>query len=395
MVKKKIGIYLGVQTFAGGMFQYAQSILFALSTLNKEEYEITVLFIDEDWRKILSNSNFNCIKYKNHFIDRFLSNVSMFFNIPYSFSRFIFSKLSLLVRKLDNLNNDIWIFPAQEIFSHCIRSKSIGTIHDLMHRYEKFPEVNSPFRFYFREYRFKGIAQCCSGILVDSDVGKSQVIQAYNIEQSKIYVLPYVAPNYIHNKLEVANFDNLYNLPSKFFFYPAQFWPHKNHNLLLRAIAILKKTIPDVALVLSGGFNHDYKKIYNLSLSLGLKNNITFVGYIPDSHIRGFYIRARALVMPTFFGPTNIPPLEALACNCPIAVSKIYGMPDQLGNSAMYFNPNSVDELVNVLEILWEDDSFCHELIEIGIKWSNSWNFKKFSIQLKQIIDNIYIKEKI
>lgn len=394
MVKKKIGLYLGVKTFAGGMFQYAQTILFALSTLNEDEYEITVLYIDEDWRKILLKSKFNCIKYSSNYLDIFFSSVSMFFKIPYSISRHIFSLASPLVRKLDSLNNDLWIFPAQEIFSHFIRSKSIGTIHDLMHRFENFPEVNSRFRYYFREYRFKGIAKYCSGVLVDSEVGKSHVIQAYNIDQSKIFVLPYVAPSYIHNKIEDKNFENLYNLPSKFFFYPAQFWPHKNHRLLLQAIAIIKETIPDVALVLTGGFSHDYVKIYNLSRSLGLDNNIMFIGYIPDTDIRGFYSRARALVMPTFFGPTNIPPLEALACNCPVAVSNIYGMPNQLGNSALYFNPNSVDELVNVLKILWEDDNLCNQLIEFGRKVNDSWDLNKFSIHLKEIINTI-LKEKL
>jgi len=50
------------------------------------------------------------------------------------------------------------------------------------------------------------------------------------------------------------------------------------------------------------------------------------------------------MIMPTFFGPTNIPPLEAIAVGCPVAVSNIYGMPHQLGDAALYFNPTRVEK---------------------------------------------------
>ena len=192
------------------------------------------------------------------------------------------------------------------------------------------------------------------------------------------------------NKLCSFKYFLINDLSKKYFFYPAQFWQHKNHDLLLNAISILKKNIPEVSLVLSGGPKYEYEKVYNLALKLGLINNIKFVGYIPDSDVRGFYCRARALVMPTFFGPTNIPPLEALVCKCPIAVSRIYGMPEQLRNSALYFNPNSVDELVYVLTSLWNDDNLCKKLVETGQEMLQIWNHEKFTNRLNNIIDSVY-----
>jgi glycosyltransferase involved in cell wall biosynthesis len=73
------------------------------------------------------------------------------------------------------------------------------------------------------------------------------------------------------------------------------------------------------------------------------------------------------MVMPTFFGPTNIPPLEAFATGCPAAVSNIYGMPEQIGEAALFFDPVSDAEISGALLRLWTDDALCEELSARGL----------------------------
>ena len=105
---------------------------------------------------------------------------------------------------------------------------------------------------------------------------------------------------------------------------------------------------------------------------LGLAENVHFLGYVPEAHMPGLYRRARALVMPTFFGPTNIPPWEAIALGCPVAVSDIDGMRDQMGDAALFFDPTSVPEMAQVMERLWRDDALCRELANVA--WSGRRN---------------------
>ena len=59
MSTRRIGLYLGVQTSAGGMFQYAQSILYAVSKLNSDKYNVTVVYLDDNWKVIISNFGLN------------------------------------------------------------------------------------------------------------------------------------------------------------------------------------------------------------------------------------------------------------------------------------------------------------------------------------------------
>ena len=118
-------------------------------------------------------------------------------------------------------------------------------------------------------------------------------------------------------------------------------------------------------------------------------NNIIILGYVPDSEISELYQRARALIMPTFFGPTNIPPLEAIAVGCPVAVSDIYGMREQLGNAAIYFNPTSITEIMNTMKLLWLDDSVCKKLSQRGLVQASKWNQTGFNIKFECIIKSV------
>ncbi len=131
---------------------------------------------------------------------------------------------------------------------------------------------------------------------------------------------------------------------------------------MIKAAALLKDKIPDLRLVFVGSERNGYRSTRELAVNLGLEENIIFLGYMPDGEIPELYRRARALIMPTFFGPTNIPPLEALALGCPVGVSDIYAMREQLGDAALYFNPASVAEIAQTMERLWQDDSLCQEL---------------------------------
>jgi glycosyltransferase involved in cell wall biosynthesis len=101
------------------------------------------------------------------------------------------------------------------------------------------------------------------------------------------------------------------------------------------------------------------------------------------------YRSARGLIMPTFFGPTNIPPLEAFATGCPAAVSNIYDMPAQVGDAALLFDPHSIPEIVNVIERMWTDDHLIKQLKIDGQKQSQLWNQVKFNGRLKKIIEII------
>jgi glycosyltransferase involved in cell wall biosynthesis len=385
-----IGLFLGVRPRNGGMFQYAQSVLEALTRLPSADFRVELAYVDDVWVPILARLKASGRSVRHGVIGMRLADVTMLTGVPNRAARKFGRWFNPLARELSALNCDYWIFPAQDAISYQLEGKSIGTIHDLMHRYERsFPEVGSWLRYRMREHRFRGIAENCIAVLVDSEVGRQHVMDSYGTSGDKIHVLPYVQPSYLKHSSVRADFDVYYKLPSKFLYYPAQFWPHKNHRRLLEAVSVVASAHPDIALVLAGAKRHTYEDVRAAATALGIFERVTFVGHVPDSDVRGFYERARALVMPTFFGPTNIPPLEANALGCPVLVSDVYAMRDQLGDAALYFDPNAATDMADKIRAIWTDDRLANRLSLLGLARSDSHGQALFDKRVSGIMKYI------
>jgi mannosyltransferase len=380
----KIGVYLGTAPYAGGAFQYNQSILSALNDLSKESFQIHVFFTNDSWKEYLERFHFS---YKKVYSRRKLFDIVSAIIIILALYGFCdladirekIAGLSRFSRQFDDEKLDLIIFPSQEMIGASIKTKSIGVIHDLMHRYEKFPEVATPKEIRWREFIYRNICKASHAIFVDSEIGKRQVLESYGEQyQEKIEIIPFAPPQYLFEKKD----DQLPKdvvLPSKFIFYPAQFWEHKNHRNLIQAVADLKKQGLSVQLVLVGSKKNGYESTVNLIKKLDLVQNVQILGYVSDSLMRVLYQRARAMIMPTFFGPTNIPPLEGMAMGCPVAVSRVYAMPWQIGDAGLTFSPDSIPEIMETIKRLWTDDHLCEALIEKARKRSEYFSQEKFS----------------
>lgn len=388
---RRIGLYLGVAPTSGGMFQYAQSMVEALSRLDATRYRIVVVYGNADWVPILKRVDLIGYAMRHAYCGSQIADAAMALRFPVALIRALSPMVNPLVRELLALDCDTWIFPAQESLAYQVPGiRVISTIHDLMHRYEPhFPEVSARFRYGAREHRFRNIACLSDAVLVDSEVGRDQVVESYHVSRERIWPLPYVAPSYLRDTVPRADFDTHYKLPARFIFYPAQFWPHKNHLRLLEAISIVATSHPDIALVLSGGKRHAFEQVQAYVRTLRLDAKVFFVGYVPDADLSGFYKRARALVMPTFFGPTNIPPLEALALGCPAIVSGVYGMPEQCGDAALYFNPNCPKEMAAQISRVWTDDGLAASMSSLGIERSRQQGQAQFNHRIAQIIESV------
>ena len=392
-MRKKVGIYLEAVPKSGGMFQYNQTLIDALDTLTAK-YEIVYAYKSKIWEEYLINYTGNKIELQSNIVGKIIRKSWQTIGLSIEKWRTISHPFLPEVKALIKQNADLWIFPPQDLMTYQSKNiQAIGTIHDIMHRYERsFPEISTPKEYNYREELLSNISKFSKAIFVDSQYGKMQLMETYSTDAGKIFPLPYIAPKYIYQNKPIDNFESRYKLPKKFVFYPAQFWMHKNHIRLVNAIHLLKKDIPDIALVLVGSKNNSYNKVIGEVERLGLENNVYFMGYVPNEDIPEFYKRARALIMPTFFGPTNIPPLEAFVLGCPVGISGIYGMPEQLGDAALLFDPKSVDSIANVIRRLWIEDEICATLISRGKLKAATWGQQQFTERFIEIIFSILSK---
>jgi glycosyltransferase involved in cell wall biosynthesis len=299
------------------------------------------------------------------------------------------SRVTPLGRTLDALGTDLAIYTEYEHFSFELATPSLIPIHDLMHRYES--RFSENLAFAGADEFFAKICNGARGVLVDSQVGKEQLIESYGPFSAEPFILPYIPPDYVYDESllepDPGVDDVLASLPEKFLFYPAQFWEHKNHIRLIDAVMQLAETYPDIHLALAGSPKNHYDAVISHIESTGAGGRVTLLGYVSDAAKLELYRRARALVMPSFYGPTNIPQLEAFELGCPVATSRIYGIPAQVGDAALLFDPESTDEIRESVEALWRDDALCADLVRRGHERASQWGPAQFSETLWHIVD--------
>jgi len=384
---KRIGIILGSSP-GGGVYQYAQAVLDAVLRFPEDKFEIVVAYSHPVWLTHIPHGRAKVVHLDESFRSKVLNRVWHIGGLPMSLWRSVAPHVDPNVQILVGENCDLWINPSNDNWAFRAPVPALGTIHDLMHIYEPhFPEVGSAAELKEREFHFVETCRWSNGVAVDSEVGKKHVIDAYHVPPGRVFVLPYIAPKYMYDADRVSELP--YDLPDKYFFYPATFWLHKNHAALFSAIAKLKGRYPDMRLVLAGAKQNGYEEARKQVEALGISDNVIFLGYVPNEHMYELYHRARALIMPSFFGPTNIPQLEAFVAGCPVAVSGVYGIPDQVGDAAILFDPKSSDEIANAMERLWTDDELCSCLIEKGKERARAWGPAQFSSRLQDIVESL------
>jgi glycosyltransferase involved in cell wall biosynthesis len=385
---RRIGLFLDAEPYRGGTFQYNQAVLHALASLPKDRFQVVAGYTSPLWRHYLRDFAVESFPVRLGIIGRGIGFIWHKLGLPLGPWRAVNPLCHPMARDLLRQRCDLWIFPSQDTRGCEFPVPALIAIHDLMHRYEgRFPEAGSPREIRIREAQYGSICRWARGILVDSQMGARHVKECYGVEDERLHVLPFIAPPHAWNAPVPPGFDQRYQLPEKFVFYPAQFWEHKNHARLVQAVARLKGDLPDLKLVLVGSRKNAYEKVVALAGELGLEDDVLFLGYVPDEDMPELYRRARALVMPTFFGPTNIPPLEAFAVGCPVALSDRYGMPEQAGGAALLFDPESVQAIATSIRRLWTDDALCAELTRLGRARAAAWGPVQFARRLQEIIE--------
>ncbi len=245
-------------------------------------------------------------------------------------------------------------------------------VWDLEHRLQPFfPEVGSDGEWEERESRYGAALPRAAYVLTGTDRGARQIQGLYGVAAGRVGVLPLPTPTWaleIGEQGSYAEGGPSERVQTPYMFYPAQFWPHKNHALLLQALVKLKEQGRHLRLVLSGSDKGTETWVRRETARLGLSGLVDFLGFVPRHVLRTLYEGAVAMVFPSFFGPDNLPPLEAMAIGCPVLAARVDGAEEQLGDAALYFDPTSAADLVEKLGQLFEQPHEKKRLIERGVK---------------------------
>ena len=310
-------LHLSTGRANGGSFQYDLNALDAALCLASEGVPLVVGYEHPEWKSFIPANVPSIWIPRRGWVNALFKGLTLL-GAPSGLLRMLFRLVHPASRYISPSPSVGKFFSSQESqLAYLAPGPSVGVVHDLMHRYEtSFPEAASAIRRWYRDRHFRLMATVSVAVCVDSVMGRRQLEESYRVPAAKAEVLPFAVPPYAMEDVPL-DFDTRYQLPPKFLFYPATLWHHKNHACILCAMARLLPEIPDLHLVLAGGSGNAEADVNRLVSELGLTDHVHRMGYVADHDMNGFYRRARAMVMASFFGPTNIPPLEAMHHGCP------------------------------------------------------------------------------
>jgi glycosyltransferase involved in cell wall biosynthesis len=267
----------------------------------------------------------------------------------------------------------------------------IVTVWDLEHRTQPyFPEMSRGDEWDQREYLAPAFRRA-TYVLTGTQIGKMQIERFYQNVPDRIKVLPLPTPQYA---LEApispsSTILSKYGLSQNgYLFYPAQFWPHKNHANLLYAAKLLNEQYGlNFPIVFVGSDKNNRGYIQELAQNLGLLQQVHFLGFVPQEELVTLYQGAFALTFMSLAGPDNIPPLEAFALGCPVIASNVSGAQEQLGNAALIVDGSDEKQIALAIKSLHESPELRQQVVQKGYQRAAQWTSHDYVREVLKILD--------
>ena len=169
-----------------------------------------------------------------------------------------------------------------------------------------------------------------------------------------------------------------YRMPERFIFSLSTLEPRKNLAGLIRAYEELRREAPESGeykLVIGGERGWKYREIIKTWQTSKFRDDIIMAGYIEPADKAYVYNLAEVFVYPSFYEGFGFPPLEAMACGCPVITSTASSLPEVVQNSGLLVDPNNISEIAAAIGSLISDSGLRRELVLSGLKQAGKFNW--------------------
>jgi glycosyltransferase involved in cell wall biosynthesis len=230
-----------------------------------------------------------------------------------------------------------------------VAQPSVVTLHDLQH-------LDLPQLFPRAERAFRAVAwhrslRSADRVIAISEFVRGRAVELLGLDDTHVRVVPLGLD---HDVLHPRG------TREQFVYYPARRWPHKNHERLFAAFAELRRERPELRLVLTGG--GDFADV---------PDGVEARGHVPYAEVVRLLQTAAALVFPSLYEGFGLPPLEAMACGCPVACSNAAALPETVGDAARLFDARDPQAIADaVLDVLSDPDEWARRGIERAAHFS-------------------------
>ncbi|MEO0158295.1 MAG: glycosyltransferase family 1 protein [candidate division WOR-3 bacterium] len=253
-------------------------------------------------------------------------------------------------------------------------------IHDLIAYF--YPDLIPGQGFYYRKVLPGLLRGHARRIITVSESTREDLIKEYGIPGEMVIA--------VHSGAGVEpGFDEPgFPLPERYILYVGSFLPYKNLRALLEAFGILEHE--DLHLVIAGPTAGKNRKLSRELLAQvlvkGLSERVAFVGYVPSSQLGTLYRNAELLVLPSLYEGFGFPPLEAMSCGTPVAVSRIPALVETVGDAGLYFDPRSPEDMAKAIGRLLSDRQLREEMVMKGKERVKFFSWERTAVRVYEAL---------
>ena len=320
----KIGVVGEFDTKGGGSYHQSKKIFKILSEF--EGFKFKLLTINYQ-KKISKKYDDKKIYYEINFIDqlfflfyssKIIKSLLKKFSIKSRFEKFL----------KKNQIDLVFFLGCSRLSLFCNNIDYVTYIYEFHHLSRPdLPEYKGWSDFDFREELLDANIKKSISLIVDTQKKGTDLIKYYNCFEDKINIIPLTTNmTELENTREAQSSSKIVDYIKKneeYFFYPAQYWSHKNHYYILRTLQLLKKNYnQSIQFVFTGHKKNNFNFLVNKMNEFGLNNQITFFEYLNDEDIKSLYTNCKGVVMPSLVGYSSLPLYEAFYFEKPIFYTK-------------------------------------------------------------------------
>ena len=382
----KIGFLLNFTVEYKGGINYLKNLFYALKKYHSEDVEV-ILFvpynIDVSYEELFSPYA-TIIRTKilqRKSLSWFLSRVCEKY---LRFDPFVFYLLKK--NKINCVSHSNYVYPFKDI-------KCINWVPDF--QYLHYPNLWAENQLLHVQKEHKNWIHNSDLIVVSSYAAKNDLVGQYPDFSSKVEVLHFVSQP--ENRTDTdAVFETDPVFGGKFFYLPNQFWIHKNHSVVFKAVKTLKDRGVEIQVITTGsqsdyrdGGKH-FEKLKQYVKDNDLEKNILFLGLIPYAQVFALMKQSLAIINPSYFEGWSSTVEEAKSIEKTIILSNIPVHKEQSPVKGIYFNPDDENELADILGLVWKNEYSFDRGAFLTQQPSLESRTQKFSDRFFEVVMRLY-----
>lgn len=304
-----------------------------------------------------------------------------FTSSPLRFSSIKHAYLIWRTSRMLNSNDSVPLLPNQHLgrIGYLMKKPFIITVHDIIRyldvrRYVPLIQKLSKHGTFWLHRDYAGIRKACR-IIVPSNHTRMDLVNYLGLPEEKITVVYHGIDKVFRPRRGSRPCDEPYIL------YVGTEQPRKNLVTLLKAFKMLKRdpSFNDLRLVKVGNAGSKIFRKYTLNAirELDLEDDVILTGWVREEELVSFYSQAELLAFPSLYEGFGWPPLEAMACSCPVVSSNRTSMPEILGNAALFVEPCDVEAWRDAMFQVITNEGLRSRLIELGRRRASAFTWEK------------------